>query len=88
MAKGDNINLKPDWYILLKKTLKPFFIDGVQLPQRHRPIRGESLLFTSLFPRVLGTHLIDLGRRKAELTLEPPSSFEPCSFRAISCMEI
>ena len=43
---------------------------------RLQPLRGGSLLFTIQFPEVPGTHFIDLGRMKAELTLEPPSGFE------------
>ena len=41
---------------------------------RLEPLRGGSLLFTTKFPEILGTHLVDLG--KAESTLEPPSGFE------------
>ena len=37
------------------------------------PLRGDSLLFTIKFAVVPGTQMI----RKAELTLEPPSGFEP-----------
>ena len=40
-------------------------MDGVQLPQGY-----------SHFPEISGTHFIDLGRMKAESTLEPPSGFE------------
>ena len=41
------------------------------------PLRGGSLLFTTKFPEIPGTHSINLGRiKKAESTLEPPSGFE------------
>ena len=40
-------------------------------------LRGDSLVFTTLPPGVIGTHLIDLKGWKTELTLEPPSGFEP-----------
>ena len=43
---------------------------------RLEPLREGSLLFTAKFPEIPGTHFIDLGRRKAESTLEPPSGFE------------
>ena len=46
-----------------KKTLWSLFIDGVQLP-RLEPLRGGSLLFTTKFPEITGTHFIDLGRMK------------------------
>ena len=38
------------------------FLNGVQLPQRLEPLQGGSLLFTSKFPEIPGTHFIDLGR--------------------------
>ena len=50
--------------LLKKKTLWPLFMDGVQLPQGLEPLRGGSLLFTTKFPEVPGTHSIDLGRMK------------------------
>ena len=40
---------------------------GEQLSQGHRatePLRGDSLLLTTNFPEIPGTHLIDLGRMK------------------------
>ena len=41
------------------------------------PLRRSSLLFTTKFPDIPGTHLIDLVRMKVcESTLEPPSGFE------------
>ena len=40
------------------------------------PLRGGSLLFTTKSPEIPGTHFIDLGRMKAESTLEPPDGFE------------
>ena len=35
-------------------------MDGVQLPQGYRAIRGGSLLFTTKSPKILDTHLVDL----------------------------
>ena len=43
---------------------------------RLEPLRGGTLLFTTKFPEIPGTHFIDLGRMKAESTLEPASVFE------------
>ena len=40
------------------------------------PLWGDSLLFTTKFPENPGTHLIDLGRMKGLVDLEPPSGFE------------
>ena len=45
--------------ISVKKTLWPVFMDGVQLP-----LRRDTLLFTTKFPEIPGTHFIDLGRMK------------------------
>ena len=44
----------------IKKTLWPLFMDGVQL----RKFNGGSLLSTTKFPEIPGTHFIDLGRLK------------------------
>ena len=43
---------------------------------RLQPLQGGSLLFTIQFPKIPGTHFIDLERMKAESNLEPPSGFE------------
>ena len=40
-------------------------MDGVQLP-----LRGGSLLFTTKFPEIPGTHLIKLERIKGYVVLE------------------
>ena len=40
------------------------------------PLRGGTLLFTTKFPEIPGTHFIDLKGWKAESTLEPPSGFK------------
>ena len=39
-------------------------MDGVQLCQATKPLRGDCLLFTIKFPRDPGTYLIDLRRMK------------------------
>ena len=39
-------------------------------------IQGGSLLFTTKFPEIPGTHLSTSQGWKAESTLEPPSHFE------------
>ena len=44
---------------------------------RLEPLQGGSLLFTTKFPEISGTHFIDLGRMNGdEQTLQPPSGFE------------
>ena len=55
--------------------MAPFY-GRVSTASRLEPLRGGSLLFTAKFPEISGTHFIDLERRKAESTLEPPTGFE------------
>ena len=45
----------------LKKKLK---LGWGSTASRLEPLRGGSLLFTTKFPKIPGTHLIDLGRMK------------------------
>ena len=52
--------------LTLKKTknfMAPFYGWG-STASRLEPLRGGSLLFTTKFPEVPGTHSIDLGRMK------------------------
>ena len=53
--------------------MAPFYGWGSTAP-RLEPLRGGSLLFTTMSPEIPGTHFIDLG--KIASTLEPPSGFE------------
>ena len=45
-------------------------------PKDTRRLTGSSLLFTTKFSEIPGTHLIDIGRMKGRSTLEPTSGFE------------
>ena len=51
--------------VLKKKTnfMAPFYGWG-STASRLAPLRGGSLLFTTKFPEINGTHFIDLGRMK------------------------
>lgn len=51
-------------------------MDRAQLPLGREPLQRKSSLLTTKSPEVPGTHLIDLGRRKAESNLELPSRFQ------------
>ena len=54
-------------------------MDWVQLSQGHTGTTRRQFTFyhpVPRFPGAPGTQLIDLGRIKAELALEPPSGFE------------
>ena len=52
------------WLTLtLKNFMAPFYGWG-STASRLEPLRGGSLLFTTKFPEVPGTHFIDLGRMK------------------------
>ena len=53
----------------------PFYGWG-STTSRLEPLQRGSLLFTNKFPDVRDAHFIDLGRMKADSTLEPPSSCE------------
>ena len=57
----------------LKKLYGPFLCPYAS---RLQPLRGGILLFIIQFPEISGAHFIDLGKMKAESTLEPPSGFE------------
>ena len=46
-----------------KNFMAPFYGRGSTAP-RLEPLRGGSLLFTTKFPEVPGTHFIDLERMK------------------------
>ena len=43
--------------------MAPFYGWG-STASRLEPLRGSSLLFTTKFPEISGTHFIDLGRMK------------------------
>ena len=46
----------------IKKTLWPLFYGWGSTVSRLEPLQGDSLLFTSKFPEISGTHFTDLGR--------------------------
>ena len=46
-----------------KKIIAPFYGWG-STASRLQPLRGGSLIFTTKFPEIPGTHFIDLGRMK------------------------
>ena len=46
-----------------KNFMAPFYAWG-STASRLQPLRGGSLLFTTRFPEIPGTHFIDLGRMK------------------------
>ena len=48
----------------LKKLFGPFLWMGFNCLKTTEPMRGDSLLFNTLSPGVLGTYLIDFGRMK------------------------
>ena len=60
-------------------------MDGVQLRQGYRATMRRQLLFTTKFPDIPGTHLIDLGRMKGWINLgSTQSSFSPFSYTGIT----
>ena len=55
----------------LKKTFMAPFHGWVSTASRVESLRGDSLLLTIKFPKIPGTHFIDLGRMKGWVDLEP-----------------
>ena len=56
-----------------KPTEHPLFLwMGFNCLKATEPLRGGSLLFTTYFPEIPGTHFIDLGRMK-EWVIQPGS---------------
>ena len=45
-----------------KNFMAPFFYGWGSTASRLEPLRGGSLLFTTKFPEISGTHFTDLGR--------------------------
>ena len=56
------------FYFFLKNFMAPFSGWG-STASRLEPLRGGSLLFTSKFPEIPGTHFTDLGRMKGWVDL-------------------
>ena len=56
-------NFESDKTLKKKNFMAPFYGWG-STASRLEPLRGGSLLFTTKFPEVPGTHFIDLGRMK------------------------
>ena len=52
------------YQIIIKKLYGPFLWMGGSTASRLEPLRAGSLLFTTKFPEIPGTHFIDLGRMK------------------------
>ena len=56
-------------YTLYKKLYGPFLRTGFNCLKATEPLRGSSLLFTTKFWEIPGTHLINLGRMKSWIDL-------------------
>ena len=62
--------------LTLRKNFMAPFYRWVSTALRLEPLRGGSVLFTTKFSEIPGTHFIDLGMMKGESSSEPPSGFE------------
>ena len=51
-------------YIYIYKNFMASFYGTGSTASRLEPLRGDSLLFTTKFPEIPGTHFTDLGRMK------------------------
>ena len=67
---------EPNWYINLKKTLWPLFMDGVQLLQGYNHFEEAVHFLPFSSQKFLVLILSTSERWKAELTLESPRGFE------------
>ena len=63
-------------YIYIYKNFMACFYGWSSTASSLEPLRGGSLLFTTKFPEIPGTHFINLGRWKAESTVDPLCGFE------------
>ena len=61
--KHNNINILNINHENKKNFMAPFY-GWSSTASRLQPLRGGSLLFTTKFPEISGTHFIDLGRMK------------------------
>ena len=52
------------YLVKTKKNFMASFYEWVSTASRLEPLRGGSLLFTTKFPEIPGTHFIDLGGMK------------------------
>ena len=57
-------NIKATMSILNFKHHGPFLSTGFNCLTATEPLRGGSLLFTTKFPEIPGTHMIDLGKNE------------------------
>ena len=63
-ACSDSNSTTPPFFKKKKKNFMAPFYGWGSTASRPEPLRGGSLLFTTKFPEVPGTHFIDLGRMK------------------------
>ena len=63
------------WFFTFKKNLMAPFYGWGSTASRLEPLQGDSLLFTTKFPEISGTHFIDLGRMKGWVDLGATQCF-------------
>ena len=61
--------------LLIKKTLRPLFIDGLQLAQGYRRTTRRQFTFYFRSPRLPGTYLVNFGRMKGCVNLGATKRF-------------
>ena len=59
-----------------KQFYGSFLWMGFNCPKGTEPPQVNSLVYTTKFREILGTHLIDLGKMKDGEIMEPPSGFK------------
>ena len=73
-AMTANVKCIVTWPYVGKKRKSIFmasFYGWGSTASRLKPLRGGSLLFTTKFPEILGTHFINLRKMKGLFNLEP-----------------
>ena len=76
--KNANLSQQIAWFVLFhdqilffkKNFMAPFLWMGFSCLKDMEPLRGDSLLFTTKFPEIPGTHFNNLKRMKGWVDLE------------------
>ena len=74
MSNAMTVKCIVTWMYVGKKRKNIFmasFYGWGSTTSRLKPLRGGSLLFTTKFPEIPGTHFINLRRMKGRVNLEP-----------------
>ena len=74
-SKDSGLVIQKNSFFFKKKNYGPFLWMGFNCLNALKPLQRHSLLFTTKFPGVHGTHFINLGRMKGCVDLEDTQWF-------------